>query len=160
APYAITASPAKLGLLISGALLSLVCVVAALWWSLRKAGNENTIDSGQQTTSPGAQPATPDRNPTVKPSASQAPVESPAADNRLWALISEQTIDVADKAFALAADRQMAVIKPGGQLALSYRGGQFFGDGNGPDLRVHGPEQGQVSYIIFVRNNPAEGWQR
>jgi hypothetical protein len=54
----------------------------------------------------------------------------------------------------------MAVISPGGQLALEYREGKFFGDGNGADLRVYGPEQGRVSYLIFVRNDPALEWER
>jgi hypothetical protein len=52
------------------------------------------------------------------------------------------------------------VISPGGQLALEYRKGKFFGDGHGADLRVYGPEQGRVSYLIFVRNDPAVEWER
>jgi len=52
------------------------------------------------------------------------------------------------------------VINPGGQLALEYRGGKFFGDGHGADLHVYGLEQGRVSYLIFVRNDPAEEWTR
>src|SRR6266508_3423997 len=54
----------------------------------------------------------------------------------------------------------MAVISPGGQLAIEYREGKFFGDGYGVDLRVYGPKQGRVSYIIFVRNDPAVKWER
>jgi hypothetical protein len=54
----------------------------------------------------------------------------------------------------------MAVISPGGQLALEYREGKFFGDGHGADLRVYGPKQGRVSYLIFVRNDPAVEWER
>jgi hypothetical protein len=52
------------------------------------------------------------------------------------------------------------VVSPGGQLALEYREGKFFGDGHGADLRVYGPEQGRVSYLIFVRNDPAVKWER
>ena len=52
------------------------------------------------------------------------------------------------------------MISPGGQLALEYREGKFFGDGHGADLRVYGPEQGRVSYLIFVRNDPAVKWER
>jgi hypothetical protein len=83
------------------------------------------------------------------------------ASNKLWELIPDQTTGVADVANALgAADRRLAVISPGGQLALEYREGKFFGDGHGADLRVYGPERGQVSYLIFVRNDPAEDWMR
>jgi hypothetical protein len=52
------------------------------------------------------------------------------------------------------------VISPGGQLALEYREGKFFGNGSGADLRVYGPEQGQVSYLIFVRNDSDVKWER
>jgi hypothetical protein len=54
----------------------------------------------------------------------------------------------------------MASIKPGGQLALSYREGRFFGEGEGADLRVYGPKQERVSYLIFVRDDPASDWRR
>ena len=81
--------------------------------------------------------------------------------NKPWRLIPDQTSGVADALNALgAADRQTAVINPGGQLALEYRGGKFFGDGHGADLHVYGLEQGRVSYLIFVRNDPAEEWTR
>jgi hypothetical protein len=83
------------------------------------------------------------------------------AGNKLWELIPDQTGGVADAANALGvADQRMAVINPGGQLALEYRGGKFFGDGHGADLHVYGLEQGRVSYLIFVRNDPAEEWTR
>jgi hypothetical protein len=76
-------------------------------------------------------------------------------------VIPDQTLNTTDAAFALgAADQQMALIKPGGQLALNYREGQFFGNGEGADLRVYGPQQERVSYLIFVRNDPAKDWQR
>jgi hypothetical protein len=81
--------------------------------------------------------------------------------NKPWGLIPDQTTGVADAPNALgSADRRTAVISPGGQLALEYREGKFFGDGHGDDLRVHGPEQGRVSYLIFVRNDPAVEWER
>ena len=80
--------------------------------------------------------------------------------NKPWGLIPDQTTGVADAVNALgAADQRMAVISPGGQLALEYREGKFFGDGQGADLRVYGPERGRVSYLIFVRNDPAEDWK-
>jgi hypothetical protein len=54
----------------------------------------------------------------------------------------------------------VAAIAPGGQLALAYLAGQFFGDGPGADLRVYGPAEERVSYLIFVRDDPAGAWQR
>jgi hypothetical protein len=81
--------------------------------------------------------------------------------NKPWGLIPDQTTGVADSPNALGpADRRTAVISPGGQLALEYREGKFFVDGRGVDLRVYGPEQGRVSYLIFVRNDPAMKWER
>jgi serine/threonine protein kinase len=79
----------------------------------------------------------------------------------LWEVIPDQTRDTIDAAFALgSADQQMASIKPGGQLALNYREGRFFGEGQGSDLRVHGPDHKQVSYTIFVTDDPDSGWRR
>src|SRR5205807_1301688 len=83
------------------------------------------------------------------------------ASNNSWGLIPDQTTGVADAANVLGpVDRRTAVISPGGQLALEYREGRFFGDGKGADLRVYGPEHGRISYLIFVRNDPAEDWER
>ncbi len=79
----------------------------------------------------------------------------------LWEVITEETSGTIDAANALgAADAQMVVIKPGGQLVLAYREGRFFGDGDGVDVRVFGPQQERVSYTIFVRDDPAAAWKR
>jgi len=78
-----------------------------------------------------------------------------------WEVIEDQTIKTTDAANALGlADMQVAVIEPGGQLALNYRDGNYFGNGGGPDVHILGPAQASVSYIIFVRNDPTEDWQR
>ena len=75
--------------------------------------------------------------------------------------MADETRDVADEANVLGAvNQKVAVIKPGGQLALEYREGEFFGDGNGADLRVYGPDSGPVAYLIFVRDDPSAQWQR
>jgi hypothetical protein len=104
---------------------------------------------------------TPKRSANVSPSTSPAAADSLPAGNKSWGLIPNQTSGVGDAANALgAADQRTAVINPGGQLALEYREGRFFGDGHGADLRVYGPELGRVSYLIFVRNGPDEDWKR
>jgi hypothetical protein len=83
------------------------------------------------------------------------------ASGNLWRLIPDQTSGVTDAANALGvADQRSAVINPGGQLALEYSGGRLFGDGYGSDLRVYAPERQRVSYLIFVRNDPAEDWKQ
>jgi serine/threonine protein kinase len=161
--FAKTRSGGKFVSLVFVALLLLAG--GGLWWYLNNHGNEKAAamndpaGSGQQTSTDSSQPAVPDRGATARHSTSPAAGSAPAS-NKPWALIPDQTNGVADAANALgSADRRMAVISPGGQLALEYREGKFFGDGHGIDLRVYGPPRGQFSYLIFVRNNPADDWK-
>jgi serine/threonine protein kinase len=158
------ASPVK-ALLILGALL-LLLIVVALWWYSRKDGDTKAQTTGdaagisQQASKVSGQPGTPEGRGTVSPSTPQAGAQSVPGSN-LWAVISDQTNGVVDAAKALGtSNQQFAVIKQGGQLALDYREGQFFGNGEGADLRVYGPETARVSYLIFVRDSPAEAWRR
>jgi len=144
--FAKTESGGRRVLLVFGALLLLAGGGAGIWWYAQKGANEKVAAA----TNPAAS------NPAAPPSSEVIP-----AGNKLWELIPDQTVGVADAANALGvADQRMAVINPGGQLALEYRGGKFFGDGHGADLHVYGLEQGRVSYLIFVRNDPAEEWTR
>ena len=147
---------------LAGSRRSRALVVCAERRGIKRSRRaSDSAGSGQQASTASGQPATPERSATVSPSTSPAAAESLPASNKPWGIIPDQTSGVADAANALgAADRQMAVISPRGQLALEYREGKFFGDGNGADLRVYGPEQGRVSYLIFVRNNPAVEWER
>jgi hypothetical protein len=158
-------SSRRLVLAVFGALLLLAG--GGLWGYMHKGGNERAAaanDSARgdkRASTVSGQPATPDRSATVSPSTSRAGAGSLPRSNKPWGLIPDQTTGVADAPNALgSADRRMAVISPGGQLALEYREGKFFGDGHGADLHVYGPEQGRVSYLIFVRNDPAVEWRR
>jgi hypothetical protein len=149
--FAKTESGGRRVLLVFGALLLLAGGGAGLWWYAQKGANEKVAAASKSAAS---NPAA--SNPAAPPSSEVIP-----AGNKLWELIPDQTGGVADAANALGvADQRMAVINPGGQLALEYRGGKFFGDGHGADLHVYGLEQGRVSYLIFVRNDPAEEWTR
>ena len=158
-------SSRRLVLAVFGALLLLAG--GGLWGYMHKGGNEraaaanDSAGNDKRSSTVSGQPATPYRSATVSPSTSPAAAGSLPGSNKPWRLIPDQTSGVADAPNALgAADRQTAVISPGGQLALEYREGKFFGDGHGADLRVYGPEQGRVSYLIFVRNDPAVKWER
>jgi hypothetical protein len=138
--FAKTGSSGRSVLAVFCALLLLAGGVAGLLWYVQAA---------------------PDRSATTSPSTSPAVAGSLPSSNKPWELIPNQTTGVADAANALGvADQHMAVINPGGQLALAYREGKFFGDGHGADLRVYGPERGRVSYLIYVRNDPDENWER
>jgi hypothetical protein len=149
--FAKTESGGRRVLLVLGALLLLAGGGAGLWWYAQKGANEKVAAASNSAASNSAA-----SNPAAPPSSEVIP-----AGNKLWELIPDQTGGVADAANALGvADQRTAVINPGGQLALEYRGGKFFGDGHGADLHVHGLEQGRVSYLIFVRNDPAEEWTR
>ncbi len=132
------------------------------WWYANK---NNTKQTATTVTAPMS-----DQRPTTSPSPGESsnapgsgaePNNTPPSSGKPWELISDQTSSVSEGKNALGApDRQVAVIVPGGQLALAYLDGQFFGDGAGADLRVFGPEQDQVSYIVLVRDDPAGAWRR
>jgi serine/threonine protein kinase len=158
-------SSRRLVLAVFGTLLLLAG--GGLWGYMHKAGNEraaaanDSVGSDKRASIVSGQPATPGRSATASPSTSPAAAGSLPGSNKPWGLIPDQTSGVANAPNALgAADRQTAVISPGGQLALEYREGKFFGDGHGADLRVYGPEQHRVSYFMFVRNDPAVKWER
>ncbi len=158
-----TGSNSKLVLLIFGAMLLVAGLVGGgLWWRLQKGGGAGgSASSGDQTPSLSSQSSVQVRSAGNPVPASPTPNNPPATSNNFWEVIANQTAGATDAANALGgADQQMAVIEPGGQLALDYRDGQFFGDGRGADLRVYGPEGERVSYLIFVRNDPAAGWER
>jgi len=154
--FAKTESGGRRVLLVFGALLLLAGGGAGLWWYAQKGANEKVAAASDSAASNSAASNSAASNPAAPPSSEVIP-----AGNKLWELIPDQTGGVADAANALGvADQRMVVINPGGQLALEYRGGKFFGDGHGADLHVYGLEQERVSYLIFVRNDPAEEWTR
>ncbi len=100
-------------------------------------------------------------SPLVAPSPVPSPEASPTEVQHHWQVIPSETLNVADAANAAGeADQNMAAIGAGGQLALEYRAGQLFGNGQGGDLRLTGPQQTAGSYLVFVRNDSAGDWRR
>jgi serine/threonine-protein kinase len=158
-----TGSNSKPVLLIFGALLLVAGLVGGgLWLRQQRAGGAGgSAGSGDQTPSQSSQSSVQAQNAANLAPATPTPSNPPPKSDSIWEVIADQTTGATNAANALgAADQQMAVIGPGGQLALNYHDGQFFGDGQGADLRVYGPEGERISYLIFVRNDPAAAWER
>ncbi len=136
----------KLVPLLAGLLLLLVAAGGLGYWWLTTL---RTSQGGIPTPSPVS---------LLIPSPTAAPSPPPV---NLWQALTDQTKGTADVENALGEpDEKSAVIEPGGELALTFLAGQFFGNGPGADLRVFGTEQGNISYVIFVRDDPAAAWQR
>jgi hypothetical protein len=126
-----------------GALLFVAGIAVTLWLQDRSRRGQ-PIDM-----------ATPSQ--VSSPHVSTAP---PPAMAKFWEVITDQTSKAANIESALGKpDGQMAIIEPGGQLALNYRAGQFFGDGDGVDLRIHGHKGDPGEYSIFLRDNSNKEWR-
>src|SRR5262245_47160210 len=149
-------------LLITLTLLLASAIGGTSWWyrqknSTQQSPNNNaTLQSHLQASTVNAIPDIPGLT-TSKTDGSAI-----QALKNLWEVITDQTSKTTNAANALdgVTDNQVAVIEPGGQLALNFRNGHYFGNGGGPDVHILGPQQESVSYIVFVRNNPTENWQR
>ena len=145
-------------------MLLLLALGAGLgyWWYTNKGNTEQAAATAAASAN-NRQPSTviSDQNKSRGGEGTTAASKPPLSSDLLWRLISDQTSGLSEGENALGApDKQVAVIAPGGQLALTYLAGQFFGDGTGADLRIFGPEQDRVSYTVFVRNDPASAWRR
>ena len=132
-------------------MLAVFITTTGLWWRLSESP---TVQA--QSLAVAATPTAP-----VKTD-SASPIETPqlATQAPAWVVLEDQTRGVSNAVNALAADQQMAVIEPGGQLALAMPANQFFGNGAGADIQVHGATPAVVAYRIFVRNEAAATWQR
>ncbi len=155
-------TPRRALLLVAALLLLVVAAGGGFSWHLRKSGSgqpvtdNHSATNSQQSSTVSGPAAAPNGNATTPASTEQL-----QASNDLWEVIPDQTSNTTDAGFAVGStDQQMALIKSGGQLALNFREGRFFGDGEGADLHVHGPEQELVSYTIFVRDDSAGDWRK
>ena len=91
------------------------------------------------------------------------PALSPVAvvQNKRWEVITDQTqLTSAVENIATEADGQVAVLAPGGQIALAWQGETAFNNGAGADLQLHSPQTEAVSYSVWVRNQTQDAWQR
>jgi hypothetical protein len=124
-------------------LLVLLAAGAGFWWQR----NQTRLALARTVYEPELSKPTPEPEPVV--------------NHKVWTLVADQTKATSDAANALSEpDQKLAVIAPGGQLALAFNAGQFFGDGKGADLLIHGAAEQPVSYLVFVRNDASGQWQR
>ena len=131
--------------LLLGALLLVACAGVAFWWYGRK-GEITPAGTASSTLA------------TNNPATSSSP---PPGASKIWEVIPDQTSKATNIASVLGdPDEQMVIIMPGGQLALAYVAGQFFGDGAGVDLRIYGHEQDKGAYAILLRDDPNEAWRQ
>lgn len=158
------AKRSKLLLALFGVLLLSLVLGNGIWWLKYSRGGGVTANTASAVND---QPQTASvaklaqQQTTLANQASPTPTQPMPARQELWEVIADQTSETNDAANAQdAADRQVAILKPGGQLALAYRAGQFFGNGAGADLHVFGPPQERISYLIFVRAAASAPWQR
>ena len=99
-------------------------------------------------------------SPVTRPPNTPTPTPPPVLNQR-WTIVADQTQQVSSAENVLAEpDQTVAVIAPGGQLALEFHAGSFFGNGPGPDVQLHSTTPAPVSYTIFVRNDATAAWQR
>lgn len=138
---------------LSAALLVLLLAAGGFWW------NHNATLLGRLRSfffsTQAAVPSTVSAMTLTSPEAVPVPVAPKAA----WQILAEETRNTNEAQNAFSADQRTATILPGGQLALAFQAGEFFGDGPQADLHIHGAASA-VSYRVFVRNNAAGTWRR
>lgn len=162
------ASPARRLLFIIGCFVIVaISGAAGYWWFSRwtPEGRPVAVDATEESLeSPGGPRPTqpPRRTDRAGPaSAAEAAARSEAPHGgEASSVIAEFTRETTDAANALGApDGRIAVIAPGGSLAVAWTDGPFY-NGHGPDIRVHGPLGHRVPYIIFARTGPDDAWER
>lgn len=57
-------------------------------------------------------------------------------------------------------DQKVAMIAPGGSLAVAFSTAEYFYNGSGADVEVHGSEGERTRYTIFARADTAGSWIR
>ena len=153
----------KLALGMVSAALLMALGLGGIWWYIKSVGAKPATDTPAAVDP--AKPTTPAPStvPSTSPSTAEKPVPPPlpVTASSLWELLPQDTNGATDAANALGApDQKLAVIAPGKQIALVYRDGQFFGNGPGSDLRLHGPDGQPVSYTVLVRTDSVAAWRQ
>jgi hypothetical protein len=137
----------------SAALLVLLLAAGGFWW------NHNATLLGRLRSFFVAPQAA--VNSTVSATVVKAleTVPAPAPPKAAWQVLAAETRNTSEAQNAAIADKTSATIAPGGQLALAFQAGAFFGDGPQADLHIHGAAKA-VSYRVFVRHDAAGTWRR
>lgn len=142
--------PVAVGVAIVAALL--LSAVAGYWWFRGQASADRprVVEATEQAIdSPGRS----------KPAASAS--GSAERVDGLWTLVPDSTRDAADAEAVLGSpDQKVAVIAPGGSLAVALRGGGYFYNGSGPDIEIHGRDGERSRYTVFARADPSGPWLR
>lgn len=135
---------------LAGMLLAIVLsALGGYWWF-----------SGQSSPTPAVAVEATEQALDVHGAQGVAPREV-AKVEQVWSVVVDATHDTTAAADVLGpADQTMAVIAPGGALALAYRNGPFFYNGPGADIEIRGPDGGRTRYTIFAREDAAGPWLR
>jgi hypothetical protein len=131
--------------MLLGTLLLLVVTASGFWWHKNQGQivQAQTVTSTQSNQSnSGDITAVLIKGHNLTTDAAQTEPAQTLAHNYEWAIIEDQTQGVSEAKEALLADEKMAAIAPGGQLALDFRAGQFFGNGPQADLQIFGDGAG------------------
>ena len=117
--------------------------------SLESQGGGTHAQATRQTDRPGAASVA---------DAARRPEAPHGAEASTSNVIADSTSETTDAANALGPpDGRIAVIAPGGSLAVAWTDGPFY-NGHGADIRVDGPLAHRVPYIIFARSGPEDAW--
>ena len=153
------------GLTAAGAVVVAALIGAGVWAQMsgpadgggagKALASPSPSDSGIQAPAEAPVPA-----PAVAPvSAPAAAPATPAAHD--WSVVVEGTSDVTNATAALGArDDSVAVIAPGGTLAIRFIPGRGFSDAGGADVRVYAPAGQPTFYRLFARDEPGGPWVR
>ena len=151
-------------MLVVGAVLVIVIGAAADWWFTRPTVSTERPQAAaaaetEQVIEPrGTRPRDVGQRDAVAPAPTSGDHMDDAAAGE-WRVVADDTRDVKSAADVTAApDGRTAVIGAGGALAIAWR--EDFYNGDGPDIRVYGPEGDRTPYTLFTRQEVTDRWMR
>jgi serine/threonine protein kinase len=151
------------GLTAAGAVVVAALIGAGVWAQVSRAvegGGAGKALPSPSPSSPDTPAAVPASAPAAAPAAAPTPAPTPPEVHD-WSVVVEGTSDVTNATAALGArDDSIAVIAPGGALAVRFIPGRGFSDADGADIRVYGPAGQPTFYRLFARDEPGDPWVR